>query len=396
MQAQRLFSRLGCDGSGKILQRVGKLFRVEVGNGLRELEQLVERRLHRLVVFKFRQRGDESVEREHQTLGAAGLDGVIWNGTITKVTRTGQNRQDFARLFFRPGHCNKVTCQFITFVSLTSGKFYGFFDCSWLAGFIKVVWHYSFQIRPAPNPPPSVDFIFSRSLFISELPAHLTQCHGLPDQPRLRAVAIFLRAPMFRLGDALAVEFKNQFGMPGLENVRVNILVARDTSVGADVKILQIAHSRRRAVGARVIVPRVRAQPIFRRAVAAFARNAFADFEIFAAQIFRHFVQRRVADGAARVGGRVFDVQRVGDLFRARGRERGERPLRMKILQRPDEKLVLILPAAAVATGIRAGSRAEKFGRCFRAVRRARRKKNSGEKKQRRGDKLFYSRRQIG
>jgi hypothetical protein len=52
----------------------------------------------------------------------------------------------------------------------------------------------------------------------------------------------------------------------------------------------------------------------------------------------------------------------------------------MKILQRPDEKLVLILSAAAVATGIGAGIRAEKFGICFRAFRCADHKKNSGGK----------------
>ena len=68
------FSRLGGDGGGKFLQRVGKLFRVEVGNGLRELEQLVKRGLRGIVIFQFRQRGDEAVEREDQTLGAAGVN----------------------------------------------------------------------------------------------------------------------------------------------------------------------------------------------------------------------------------------------------------------------------------------------------------------------------------
>jgi hypothetical protein len=61
----------------------------------------------------------------------------------------------------------------------------------------------------------------------------------------------------------------------------------------------------------------------------------------------------------------------------------------MKILQRPGEELVLILPAAAVATGIRAGSRAEKFWGCLRAARRAGRKKNSGEKRQGVATKCF-------
>ena len=40
----------------------------------------------------------------------------------------------------------------------------------------------------------------------------------------------------------------------------------------------------------------------------------------------------------------------------------------MKILQRPDQKLVLFRAAAAVATGTGAGIRAEKFLRRFRAA----------------------------
>ena len=62
---------------------------------------------------------------------------------------------------------------------------------------------------------------------------------------------------MLRLGTTLSVEFKNQFGMSRLEQRLRNDLMARDTGVGADVKILQIAHPRRRAVGAGVIVARV-------------------------------------------------------------------------------------------------------------------------------------------
>ena len=114
--------------------------------------------------------------------------------------------------------------------------------------------------------------------------------------------------------------------------------------------------------------------------MAAFARNAFARFEIFAAPIFRHFVQWRMTSRATRVRRCVFDLQRVGDLLRARGRERGGGTLRMKILQRPDEKLILILPAATVTTGIGAGIRAKKFCRRLATMRCAGRQKNCGGK----------------
>ena len=185
---------------------------------------------------------------------------------------------------------------------------------------------------------------------------------------------------MFRLGHALAVQFKNQFRMTGLEQRLRNDLMARHAVVGADVKIFQVAHSGGGAVGARPVGARVRAQPFLRRAVAAFAGDAFADLEIFTAQIFRDFMQRCVAGGAARIRRRVFDLQRVGDLFGARGGERGGRPLRMEILERPGEELILLRAAAAVAAGTGAGIRAEKGRRRVRAAGCAGRKKNSGEK----------------
>lgn len=124
---------------------------------------------------------------------------------------------------------------------------------------------------------------------------------------------------MLRLCDGLAVEFKNQFRMAGGENVRINILVTSHADVGADVKIFQVTHPGSGTVGVRPIGSRVGAQPVFSRAVAAFARDALGDFEIFAAPVLRHLVERCVTGGTARVGGRGFDVERGGNLFRARG-----------------------------------------------------------------------------
>ena len=164
--------------------------------------------------------------------------------------------------------------------------------------------------------------------------------------------------------------------MTGLENVVVNILVAGDAGVGADVKVLQVAHSRGGAVGPGVIFPRVRTQPVFRRTMAAFARDTFTHLEKFAAKILGNRLQRRMAGSAARVYGGILDVERVGDLLRPRGGERGRRTMRMKIFLRPDEKLISF--AAAMATG--AGIRAEKFWRHVRATNRTGRHKNQGGK----------------
>ena len=74
-------------------------------------------------------------------------------------------------------------------------------------------------------------------------------------------------------------------------------------------------------------------------------------------------MQRRVAGSATVVGSGVLDLQSIGDLFGAGGGESGKRALGMEIAQRPDEKLVLIMAAPAVAAGTRAGSSAQIFGR---------------------------------
>ena len=121
-----------------------------------------------------------------------------------------------------------------------------------------------------------------------------------------------------------------------------------------------------------IVGPRVGAEPVFRRPVTTFTRDRFADFERGASESGRHIMQRRVAGGAAVVGSGLLDLQGVGDLFGARGGESGERALGMGIAQRPDEKLVLIMAAPAVAAGTRAGSSTQVFGSCvenrFRAL----------------------------
>ena len=111
-----------------------------------------------------------------------------------------------------------------------------------------------------------------------------------------------------------------------------------------------------------IVGSRVGAEPVFRRTVTTFTRDSFADFERSTSKSHRHIVQRRVAGGATVVGSGVLDLQGVGDLFGARGGQGGKRALGMEIAQRPDEKLVLIMAAPAVAAGTRAGNSAQIFG----------------------------------
>lgn len=69
-------------------------------------------------------------------------------------------------------------------------------------------------------------------------------------------------------------------------------LVASDAGIGADVEIFQVAHASGDAVGMGIIRPGVGAQPVFGRAVTAFAGDAFADGKRRAAEGGGHLAQR--------------------------------------------------------------------------------------------------------
>ena len=74
-----------------------------------------------------------------------------------------------------------------------------------------------------------------------------------------------------------------------------------------------------------------------------------------------------MTDSATRIRDWILDIHRVGDLLGPRRGDRRHRALRMKILERPYEKLVLFRTAPAVTTGAGAGIRPEKFRHRFRA-----------------------------
>src|ERR1700686_1790514 len=77
------------------------------------------------------------------------------------------------------------------------------------------------------------------------------------------------------LVDRLAIEFKNEFGMSGFQNVSGDILVTGDARVRARVKISQIVHAGANARRIGPIAASVSAQPRFSCAVTTFARHAF-------------------------------------------------------------------------------------------------------------------------
>ena len=166
---------------------------------------------------------------------------------------------------------------------------------------------------------------------------------------------------MLRLRDGLTVQFKNQFRMTSLQKFRFDVLVAGDASVRADVEIFQVAHPGGNAKFVRVIRPCVRADPILRRAVTVFARDAFFNFEVGRFEFVGNRLDRRVTNGATVAPRRILDFQNVGDAFGARGGERGDRALMMEIALRPDGELFAVVARAAVTTARAATLRAKKF-----------------------------------
>src|ERR671934_2616738 len=63
--------------------------------------------------------------------------------------------------------------------------------------------------------------------------------------------------------------------MTGVQNITIDILMARDASVGADIKAAQVAHACAHTCRVGPVLAGVAPQPRFRRAVAVFTRYAF-------------------------------------------------------------------------------------------------------------------------
>ena len=64
----------------KFFQRLGERLRVEVGDGLREFEKLVQLRVRLVIIFG----REQTVEREHETLRAAGVQ-WLRGGSVAEI-----------------------------------------------------------------------------------------------------------------------------------------------------------------------------------------------------------------------------------------------------------------------------------------------------------------------
>ena len=145
--------------------------------------------------------------------------------------------------------------------------------------------------------------------------------------------------------------------------VGVHILVTRDTGVGADIKILQIAHSGTDAVRSGPVCPGVGAQPGSCRCVTVLAGNSLEDLYIRAQLLRWHGLKRRVAKGATLATCWIGNVQHLSDGGRTPRFQQRKRTLMMVVVRRPEGELILVIPRATVATAGGTTLRAKKLWR---------------------------------
>ena len=106
------------------------------------------------------------------------------------------------------------------------------------------------------------------------------------------------------------------------------------------------------------------AQPRAGRAVACFARNAFVDVRSRREPGLGNGLERRMANRAARVGGRFAAADGLGDSRRACISQNNKR-LGVKIFLRPGDVLAALFAGAAVATGRSTTDRSDELRAVF-------------------------------
>jgi len=151
--------------------------------------------------------------------------------------------------------------------------------------------------------------------------------------------------------------------MPRRANFRIDSLMTRHASIRANVQIAHVAHAGRDAIRVGVIRPGMRANPILRRAMATFTRDAFRHGGIVPQPPGRHGGKRRMANGATRALSRVANLENFREPLRPRRFQRGIRPRMMKIVRGPDRILLALFARATMAAARAAALRTEKFGR---------------------------------
>src|SRR5579862_6801420 len=185
-------------------------------------------------------------------------------------------------------------------------------------------------------------------MLIEQVPTYLSKCYGLADKPGIRRVCRLW--PMPRHVRALPIHLKNQFRMTSGADFGIKILMARDACVRPNIQILQIAHACCHAISMRIVRSCVRANPVFRRAVAVFAGNTLGYFHIRPETLGHYSLKRRMTNSASRALRRIANFQNLSQSFRAGCFKRGVWPSMMKIVREPDRVLIVLLVRTAVAT----------------------------------------------
>jgi len=165
---------------------------------------------------------------------------------------------------------------------------------------------------------------------------------------------------MLRLRYRLPIEFEDQFGMTHLKQVSIEMLMTGHARVGPHIEIFQIAHAGGGTVSMRKVRPRVRAQPGFAGAMTAFAGNTRSVVNSRRSLCREEIVKRGMTGRASAIGRRRAERESFGhDL----GATCGERRIGagVKILPRPDDKLVAIARRPSVTTAGTARLRPKEF-----------------------------------
>ena len=149
------------------------------------------------------------------------------------------------------------------------------------------------------------------------VPGDLPQGHRLSDPPGARPRRPRWFLPMPRLRRRLTVQFEDQFGMPGLNEVAVHMLMTRHAGVGPHIRVLKVAQSCRKfvRVGEPLFSrPGVSTNPSLGRRVTGLARNPLGPIQRRQPTRLRHRRVRRVTRHASGMIGGIRNASRGGNL----------------------------------------------------------------------------------
>lgn len=182
-----------------------------------------------------------------------------------------------------------------------------------------------------------------------QFPTGFAEGNGLADKPGAGSGAGGV-APVFGLVDGLTVEFEEEVGVAGGGEVGIDVLMAGDAGVGADVETFEVAQAGANAGGVGPIGAGVTAEPGAGSAVAAFAGDGLLRLDGGEALGGGDGLEGGVAGGAAGAGLGGGKGEGIGDALGAGVGEDGV-AAGVEVALLPGDELAAFFAGAAVATG---------------------------------------------